>query len=155
MNFFIQKNKRFSLLNREKGLASVEFVIILALIYTPIILGSIEVAKGLYKYNLIARNINVAARYLSVYPTTDANYATYTANAKNLVICGTFESCNSPLVNGLTSDKIRIVTSDATSGNLQIKMVNVSIINFTYDYALSFMTDKTWSLSASMEQAPI
>ena len=153
---------RYSILKRNhtktmRGVASVEFTILMAFLYIPLVLGTVEIARVFYQYNTLTKSVRQSARYISLYSATLPNYATEVANAKCLAAFGNIGCTGSPIVPLLTTAKITIVTTNAGSpGTVAIKLVTVTATGYQLGYVSSFFGggSKAFNdISATMRQA--
>lgn len=109
------KNHRPTL-KRMRGAAMVEF----AIVVVPLLLlalGVAEFGRALYQYEALTKSTRDAARYLSMYLSTDPAYPI--ANAQCLAVYGN-STCPSgsgtPLVDGLTTSMIVVCDASHTTG---------------------------------------
>ena len=101
---------------RMRGAAMVEF----AIVVVPLMLlatGVAEFGHAIYQYEALTKSTRDAARYLSLYLSTDPAYPI--ASAQCLAVYGD-SACPSgtgtPLVNGLTTSMIVICDASHTTG---------------------------------------
>ena len=84
---------------KQTGVALVEFALILPLLLILTFVTT-EYSRALFQYNILAKSVRDAARYLSVQiPEDTTKYAT----ARNLVVYGNPSGSGSPLVIGLST----------------------------------------------------
>ena len=140
-----------------RGVAAVEFTILMAFMFSPLVLGTIEIARVLFEYNSVVKSVRNSAKYISVTSATLPSYATQVANAKCLAVFGNIACTGSPVVPGLTMDRISIATSNAGSaGTVVIKLVTVTASGYQLGYVSSFFSGGTKAfnnISVTMRQA--
>ena len=153
---------RLSILKRKqlktmRGVVSVEFTILMAFLYIPLVLGTVEIGRVLFEYNNLVKSVRNSAKYISLTSATLPTYATEVANARCLAAFGNIGCTGSPIVPGLTIAKISIATTDAGSpGTVAIKLVTVTATGYQLGYVSSFFTGgyKAFNdISATMRQA--
>ena len=140
------------------GLATVEFALLMALGFTPLVLGTVEIGRVLYQYNTIVKSVRNSARYISLYSATGPNYATQVTNAKCLAAFGNTACTGSPIAPDLTAGQVSVATSNAGgSGTVVIKLVKVTVSGYSLGYVTSFFVrggSKSFNdISATMRQA--
>jgi hypothetical protein len=128
--------------NKVSGVASVEIVIVLPFILL-IMMAGIDLARTVYQYNTLVKNLRNATKYIStaVRPinyeqngTDDPEVAKYNAviaETKNLALCGSTADCAAPDVPDLTLNNIQINYPLAVNG---VTFVDVSIVNFSLGF---------------------
>ena len=123
------------------GIVSVEFTILMAFVYVPFVLGTIEIGRVLYQYNTLTKSLRESAKYISLNSATLPTYAAQVTIAKNLAVFGNIGGTGSPIVPGLTTAKITIATSNAGSaGTVAIKLVKVTATGYQLGYITSFVS---------------
>ena len=141
-----------------KGIVSIEFVLMMTTVFTPIVIGTLEVGRVFYQYNTITKAVRGGVRYISLYSATDPNYDAKKTEAINLVLKGNTAGTGNLLVPGL--DNTPMVTmvsintiSVATAGS--IKLVTVTVTGFKLGYITNYFAgNKAFNvISASMRQA--
>ncbi|MES2503136.1 MAG: TadE/TadG family type IV pilus assembly protein [Pseudomonadota bacterium] len=133
--------------NKQSGVASVEVALIMPFIFL-LMLGGIELARTVYQYNTLVKNLRDATKYVAsaVRPinyntvgSTDPEVIRYKAvidEAGNLAMCGTTTACSSSSVNGLTLENIKLKYPDS---------IEVDGVTFTFvqmyieDFSLGFV----------------
>lgn len=88
----------------ERGVAAVEFAIMLSLLVT-ILLGASEFGRAMYQYDTLVKNTRSAARYLSQFAPGDT---VAQGQAANLAVYGQTAGGGQALVPGLTVAKVSI-----------------------------------------------
>lgn len=137
-----------------RGIVSIEFVLLMAGVYFPTILGTLEVGRVFYQYNSITKSVRDGVRLISFYSTTDPSYATYQTQAKNLVVYGNTAGSGNALVPGLTTAKVSInTTSVGVNGNIKLVMVTVTGFNLGYITNYFAGSNAFNTISATMRQA--
>ena len=153
---------RLSILKRKqlktmRGVVSVEFTILMAFLYIPLVLGTVEIGRVLFEYNNLVKSVRNSAKYISLTSATLPTYATEVANAKCLAAFGNIGCTGSPIVPGLTIAKISIATTDAGSpGTVAIKLVTVTATGYQLGYVTNYFSGgpKAFNdISATMRQA--
>lgn len=140
-----------------RGVASVEFTILMAFLYMPLVLGTVEIARIFYQYNTLAKSVRQSVKYISRTSVTAPTYNTEVGYAKCFAAFGNTGCTGSPIVPGLTTAKITIVTTNAGSiGTVVIKLVTVTVTGYQLDYVSNFFSggSKAFNdISATMRQA--
>lgn len=131
--------------NKQSGVASVEVALIMPFIFL-LMLGGIELARTVYQYNTLVKNLRDATKYVAsaVRPInhgaadlTDPEVVKYKAvvvEASNLAMCGKTTACDSASVANLSLNDIEINYPEPVNG---ITLVNMTISGFS----LGFVTD--------------
>ena len=139
-----------------RGVASVEFTILMAFLYIPLVLGTVEIARVFYQYNTLTKSVRESVKYISLTSATLPSYATQVANAKCLAVFGNIGCTGNPIVPSLTTAKISIATTDAGSpGTVAIKLVTVTVAGYQLGYVSNFFSggSKVFNdISATMRQ---
>lgn len=139
-----------------RGVASVEFTILMAFLYIPLVLGTVEIARVFYQYNTLAKSVREGVKYISLSSATAPDYNTEVGYAKCLAAFGNIGCTGSPIVPGLTTAKIIITTTDAGSpGTVAIKLVKVTVAGYQLGYVSNFFSggSKAFNdISATMRQ---
>lgn len=130
---------------KQSGVASVEVALVMPFIFL-MMLGGIELARTVYQYNSLVKNLRDATKYVAsaVRPlnhnaadSTDpevVKYKTVIAEASNLAMCGKTTACDSATVANLSLNDIDISYPEPVNG---ITLVNMTISGFS----LGFVTD--------------
>ena len=103
-------------IERQSGLAVVEFAIILPFIIL-MALAVTELGRGLYQYNTLTKAVRDGARYLSgtaVDAAGDVDVSPYTTNVQNLVVYGDIDGDGTPLLPGLSTGNVIVSAIDVT-----------------------------------------
>lgn len=139
-----------------RGVASVEFTILMAFLYIPLLLGTVEIARVFYQYNTLAKSVREGAKYISLTSATAPDYNIEVGYAKCLAAFGNIGCTGSPIVPLLTTAKITITTSNAGSpGTVAIKLVTVTVAGYQLGYVSNFFSggSKAFNdISATMRQ---
>jgi Flp pilus assembly protein TadG len=133
----------------ESGVASVEIVIV-----TPFILlmmmGGIDLARTVYQYNTLVKNMRDATKYISSsvrpikYDDSNTNdpevekYITVMAEARNLALCGKTTNCITPSVTDLSLNNIHITYPTSLNG---VTFVKMSISDFSLGFISNLFGD--------------
>lgn len=140
-----------------RGLAALEFTILMAFLFSPLVLGTIEIARVLFEYNTVVKSVRNSAKYISVTSATLPSYSTQVANAKCLAVFGNVACTGSPVVPGLTTARISIATTSVGSaGTVAIKLVTVTATGYQLSFVSSFFVggNKAFNdISVTMRQA--
>ena len=142
----------------QSGVAAVEMALLLPFLLL-LAFGLTELGRAVYQYNTLAKAVRDAARHLSQNAPGDAASI---ADAKQLVLCGKFDSCaDSPLVPGMSLSYIRVYDRTTnTSYNLQetgrgtVNLVRVEVSGFPFRSLVpAFIPDITFApIQATMVQ---
>ena len=139
-----------------RGVASVEFTILMAFLYIPLVLGTVEIARVFYQYNTLAKSVRESVKYISLSSATAPGYNTEVGYAKCLAAFGNIGCTGYPIVPSLTTAKITIATTDAGSaGTVAIKLVTVTVTGYQLGYVSNFFSggSKAFNdISATMRQ---
>lgn len=120
--------------NKQRGVAIIEFALILPLLLVLTFITT-EFGRALYQYNIIAKSVRDAARYLSIQDpsilVTDPNKV---SNAKNLVVYGKgiVTANDVPLAIGLTTEQVGNPVWQTTGSNPVINTVTISVSGYVY-----------------------
>lgn len=146
-----------------RGVAAVEFTILMAFLFAPLVLGTVEIGRVLFQYNTIAKSVRESARYISLYSATGPGYATQVTIAKCLAAFGNNGCTGNPIVPGLTSAQISIGTngngaplSAGSAGTVVIKLISVTATGYQLGYITSYFSGgfKAFNnISVTMRQA--
>ena len=149
-----------------RGVAAVEFTILIAFLYAPLVLGTVEIGRVLFQYNTLVKSVRDSARYISLYSATAPNYAAQVTIAKCMAAFGNTDCTGNPLAPGLTAAKVFIGTDtdgsgtpeDAGSaGTVALKLIKVRVSGYQLGYITKIFVNggsKTFNdISATMRQA--
>lgn len=104
-------------LRRQRGLASVEFAIGV-LVILLLMLASAEIGRVYYSYNTLSKTVRNGSRYLSTVALNSASVLElsnrHIAKTKNLVIHGNPGGNGKSLLEGFSSNDIRISQHNST-----------------------------------------
>ncbi len=132
---------------RQRGVALVELAIAMSVLLA-ITFGITEYGRAIYQYDILAKSVRDAARFLSVRDATDAAAKT---QAKCLVVYGNPACTGAPLVPGLTTEMVSICDAlacpadHAAQGSAPvINLVSVTIggpnaVPYTFNSLVSFI----------------
>ena len=139
-----------------KGIVSIEFVLMMTAVFTPIVIGTLEVGRVFYQYNTITKAVRDGVRYISLYSTTNPSYATKQTEAKNIIVNGNTAGTGNALVPGLTIGMVAISTTSVASGAGSIKLVTVTVTGYSLGYITTYFIGRSKAfnpISATMRQA--
>jgi Flp pilus assembly protein TadG len=144
--------------NAMRGLATLEFTLLMAFAYAPMLLGTVEIGRILYQYNTIVKSVRDSARHISLYSATDPNYATQVSNAKCLAVFGNIACTGSAIAPGLTVGQVSIATSNAGgAGTAVIRLVTVTVTGYQLGYVTTIFVNGGFkafnNISVAMRQA--
>ena len=138
-----------------KGIVSIEFVLMMTAVFTPIVIGTLEVGRVFYQYNTITKAVRGGVRYISLYSTTNPSYVDKQTEAKNLTVNGNTAGTGNALVPGLTSGMVTISTTSVASAG-SIKLVTVTVTGYSLGYITTYFIGRSKAfnpISATMRQA--
>lgn len=124
--------------NRQKGVAIVEFALILPLMLVMTFITT-EFGRAIWQYNTLTKSVRDAARYLS---TTEPESAAHITKARNLMVYGNLDGTGEPLALGLSLSNVPVdtccswqeVTTTPVNGSSKlIKTVTVRISGYTFN----------------------
>ncbi len=146
-----------------RGVAAVEFTILMAFLFAPLVVGTIEISRVLFQYNTLAKSVRESARYISLYSATGPTYATQVTVAKCLAAFGNTGCTGNPVVPGLTSAQISIGTdgngapqSAGSAGTVVIRLISVTATGYQLGYVSNYFSGgfKAFNnVSVTMRQA--
>jgi Flp pilus assembly protein TadG len=106
--------------------------------------GTFQFGYTFLQYNNLENAVARGARYASLIPydsaTTDPSAAFQTA-VRNMVLCGSPATCNSPVLSGLTTDKV-ILTVTFTNGVPSGMTVSINGYTINSVFATTILTNK-------------
>jgi hypothetical protein len=111
---------------RQRGVAIVEFALILPLLLL-LTMTVTEFGRALYQYDILAKSVRDAARYLSVQTP-----GTHAAEARNLVVYGNTAGTGTPLALGLTLANVPVPTWQTAGTGPFINTVTIRISGYTF-----------------------
>lgn len=137
-------------------MAAVEFTILMAFIFAPLVLGTVEIGRVLYQYNNIVKNVRASARYISLFSATYPNYANREDEAKKIALCGSINCTPAPF--DPLNPPVATVTTESvgTAGTVVIQLVKVSVTGYKLGYVTNFfgVDSKVFNeISVTMRQA--
>lgn len=112
----------FVMRRQERGVAMVEFAIILPLMML-LILGVTELGRALIRYNVLTKAVRDGARYAAAYAllgstgTVNVDVQLQT-EVRNLVVYGNTAGTGTPLMSGLSTDQVAVV--DVGGGDVRV-----------------------------------
>lgn len=140
---------------RERGLAAVEFAILLPLVLL-IMLATAELGRALYQYNTLTKAVRDGARYLSGVAISgsagvinlDGTKVPYT---KNLVVYGNTAGTGTPLLPGLSPGNITIADPPPDPLHVRVQAVYPYQSIFATLPGFGLMSDigTAWTLTAA------
>lgn len=146
-----------------RGVAAVEFTILMVFLFAPLVVGTIEISRVLFQYNNLAKSVRDSARYISLYSATGPNYATQVTIARCIAAFGNTGCTGNPIVPGLTSDKIWIGINNTgapqtagSAGTVVIRLISVTAKGYQLGYVTSYFSGgfKAFNdISVTMRQA--
>jgi len=161
------KSRRLKGLRQMRGVAAVEFAIVLIPLLT-MVMGVAEFGRAIYQYEALTKTTRDAARYLSEFSPSDATYPL--ADAQCLALTGQVTSSGAcsgnPIVPGLAASMIvvcdrvassgcpgmtfgNVATYDANNGASSgtpagtVNLIEVKITGFTYAPIETFLLNQT------------
>lgn len=111
--------------HRQRGAALIELALIMPLLLLLTIITT-DFGRSLYHYNAITKSMRDAARYLSMELTS-----VRIEEARKLVVYGNPDGTGSPLVPGMTLDKVAVVQGTAGT-NPVINTVTITVSGYTF-----------------------
>jgi hypothetical protein len=138
---------------RERGLAAVEFAIILPLVLL-IMLATAELGRALYQYNTLTKAVRDGARHLSSIAIIGGTGVIgldddKVADTRNLVIYGNTGGTGTPLLPGLAPGQIMVVAPDALHVQVQAAYPYQSIFATLPGFGLMSDIGTAWTLTAA------
>jgi Flp pilus assembly protein TadG len=114
---------------RQRGNAILEFTLA-ATFLVPLMIGTFQFGYSFYVYNRLIAVVQGGAKYASLrdYDSPSTPSAGFTSAVQNMVVYGNPSGGTSPLVPGLTTDKV--VVTAVLAGSVP-DTVKVSIQNFS------------------------
>ena len=147
-----------------RGVAAVEFTILMAFLYAPLVLGTVEIGRVLFQYNTLVKSVRDSARYISLYSATAPNYAAQVTIAKCMAAFGNTGCTGNPIAPGLTAAEVFIGTDGSgtpldagSAGTVALKLITVRVSGYQLGYITKIIVNggsKTFNdISATMRQA--
>jgi len=121
------------LARREKGVAAVEFAIVLIPLLV-IVTGITEFGRAMYYYNTIVKAARDGARWMSTQTPADINYPSLRTQATCTVVYGNSTCSGTPLLPGLTTSMVGICdrsTCPATHANVPTGSGVINLVTLT------------------------
>ena len=124
-------------MNRKtmRGAVAVE----MALLMIPLIVmafGVAEFGRAIYQYNTLTKVVRDSVRVVSQHDPSDlVNYSFFEAEARCLAVHGTIDCSGPPLLPGLATGMVSIVSApDAGTG---INMVTVTVTGYVFTFVFN------------------
>jgi Flp pilus assembly protein TadG len=131
-----------------RGMAAVEFTLLIAFVFAPLVLGTVEVGRVLYQYNSVAISVRDSAKYISLFSATSPGYAAKVTIAKCIAAFGNTGCTGNPIVPGLTTAKVLIGTDGSgtplnagSAGTVVLKLINVRVSGYQLSYVTNFFVN--------------
>jgi Flp pilus assembly protein TadG len=118
--------------DKQRGAALVEFAVA-ATVFLAVLFGVLELSRLLWVHNALTD----AARRGARYAVTQNKSAAAQAAIKNLTVYGNTDGTGTPMVDGLTTDKVFI---DYSGFDLAAGTVTVHIENYDYNFVLPLVS---------------
>lgn len=140
--------------HRQTGVAIVEFALIVPLLLL-LSFTATEFGRALYQYNILAKSVRSAARYLSFQAP-----GTHQAEAQNLVVYGNTAGTGAPLAPNLSLSNVTGPTWQTAGSNPLINTVTIGITGYTFHslfasvFGISF-GDVTFNPISATVRSPI
>ncbi len=114
-------------LNIQAGLASVEFAAVLPIMLL-LMLSTAELGRALHNYNTLSKTVRNGARHASEHILDGVGNATLSQSlaveVKNIVVGGTTNSGNTPLLDGLSGDNVTVeILQAGSNGEPHVRVV--------------------------------
>jgi Flp pilus assembly protein TadG len=144
--------KAAGLARHRRGSVIVEFALgsgVLLAAFT----GTFQFGYTFLQYNNLANAVARAARYASLVPYDSATTApsdAFQAAVQNMVLCGSPATCASPVLSGLTTDKV-ILTVTFANGIPSAMTVAISGYTINSVFATMTLTNKPQATYAYQE----
>ena len=116
-----------SKVRRQRGVAIVEFALILPLLLIMTFVTT-EFGRAVYQYNTLAKSVRDAARYLSAQSPN-----THITEARNLAVYGNTAGTGTPLALGLTTSHVATPVWATAGTDPVIGVVTVQITGYTFN----------------------
>lgn len=137
--------------NRQSGAALVEFALVLPLLLILTFITT-EFGRALYQYNILAKSVRDAARYMSIQtPSDTTKYQT----ARNLVVHGNPSGTGTPLVIGLEDGLVPDPTWQLAGAAPAINTVTVKVTGYTFQPLLHSAFGLNFGPAGGIPFAPI
>lgn len=113
-------------MKRERGIATTEFALALPMLLM-LMLPILEFGRAYYQYNVLAKSVRQAARYLSVRsPGVDVD------KARNIVVYGNPAGTGAPLMTGLSLSNVPTPTWSTSGSYPVLNTVTVSVTGYRF-----------------------
>jgi TadE-like protein len=134
--FYTDRAKRNSK-NEERGQSLVELALVVPILML-IAFGVIEFGRAYYQYNTLTKAVRDGARYMSyhIYNSTEEG------NCAKLVVYGNSVGTGSPILPGLTTAKIQMLSSGGTTPYSELnppKYVTVRVDAYPFSPVIPFI----------------
>lgn len=113
---------------RQKGIAAVEFAIVLIPLLV-ILTGITEFGRAMYYYNTIAKSTRDATRLMTIQTPTDPDYPILINRARCTAVYGNQACSGAPLVPGLTTAMVNICDAASCPGTHSNVQTGTGIVN--------------------------
>lgn len=148
-------NRPHSILGRHRarGLAAVEFAIILPLVLL-IMLATAELGRALYQYNTLTKAVQDGARYLSNEATKGSSTGlinldtTKESQTRNLVVFGNPAGAGAPLLPGLAPERVTVTSPDPLHVEVRVNYPYQPIFPSLPGFGAMSDMSTAWTLSA-------
>lgn len=125
-----------------RGMAAVEFTLLMAFVFSPLVLGTIEIGRVLYQYNSVAKSVRDGARFISLFRVTDPTYAAQVTIARCLVAFGNATCTGNPIAPGLSAGQVTITNAAAGgAGTVVLRLVTVTVTGYRLGYVTSIFVN--------------
>jgi Flp pilus assembly protein TadG len=108
-------------IRQTKGNELIEFALVSLLLLVPMFVGTVEVGRAYYTYNILTKSVRNAARYLSASQISPLGVvpSAYVTRTLNLSIYGNVDGTGSEILPGLNATNITVsgVASPGLSAN--------------------------------------
>ncbi|MGD8339928.1 MAG: TadE/TadG family type IV pilus assembly protein [Gammaproteobacteria bacterium] len=141
--------------NNERGLAMVEFMIVLPVVLF-IMLGVTEIGRVLLRYNTLTKALQDGARHASVYGLAGSSQvvnidAALNAEIRNLVVYGNTAGAGTPALDGLTPGQVTVTVPQAGWIQINASYPYVPVMGTRIpSFGLGATPDMSFNLNASV-----
>jgi Flp pilus assembly protein TadG len=128
---------------KQRGVAAVEFAILMTFILVPLLFGITEFGRAMYQYNTLLKGTRDAARFLSMQgPGDPADIGV----AQCLTVYGNKTCTGSPLVPNLTTAMVSVCDSSICPSHLNqptgsgvVNLVSVTVSGYAFTSLVPFV----------------
>jgi len=132
-----------SSLNRDRGVAAVEFALLLP-VMLALAFGASELGRAIYTYNTLDKAVRDGVRHLSQHGPGDA---TITSEARCLAVFGNLNCTGTALAPGLTTGAVTVCDSVSCplthlaqpTGSGVRNLVTLSITGYAFNSAVTYV----------------